>query len=140
MSQNLYLEDISDGMDIPTIKKNPTTQQLVKYAGASGDFYQIHYDMDYAKNNGLPGVILHGALKNAFLAQLLPDWIGPVGTLNKLEVQYRGMDLPGVPVYAKGNVKEISSNGTINCEIWLEKEDGEKTTVGKAVITLPSKN
>ena len=43
-------------------------------------------------------------------------------------------------VYAKGNVNEISSDGTINCEIWLEKEDGEKTTVGKAVITLPSKN
>ena len=91
MSQNLYLEDISDDMEIPTIKKNPTTQQLVKYAGASGDFYQIHYDMDYAKNNGLPGVILHGALKNALLAQLLTDWIGPLGKLNKLEVQYRGI-------------------------------------------------
>ena len=50
------------------------------------------------------------------------------------------MDLPGVPVYAKGNVNEISANGTISCEIWLEKEDGEKTTVGKAVISLPSKN
>ena len=49
MNQNLYFEDIKIGMEIPTIKKNPTTQQLVKYAGASGDFYQIHYDMDYAK-------------------------------------------------------------------------------------------
>ena len=46
MSQNLYLEDISDGMEIPTIKKDPTTQQLVKYAGASGDFYQIHYPIE----------------------------------------------------------------------------------------------
>ena len=38
MNQNLYLEDISNGMKIPTIKKDTTTQQLVKYAGASGDF------------------------------------------------------------------------------------------------------
>ena len=55
MNKNLYFEDINEGMEIPTIKKNPTTQQLVKYAGASGDFYQIHYDMEYAKKNGLPG-------------------------------------------------------------------------------------
>ena len=53
MNKNLYFEDINEGMEIPTIKKNPTTQQLVKYAGASGDFYQIHYDMEYAKNNGI---------------------------------------------------------------------------------------
>ena len=66
MNKNLHFEDIKEGMEIPTIKKNPTTQQLVKYAGASGDFYQIHYDMEYAKNNGLPGVILHGAQECIF--------------------------------------------------------------------------
>ncbi|GIS78404.1 MAG: hypothetical protein CM1200mP13_17630 [Candidatus Pelagibacterales bacterium] len=77
MNQNLYLEDISNGMEIPTVKKDPTTQQLEKICRRIRDFYQIHYDMDYAKNNGLPGVILHGVLKkNAFLAQLLTDWIG----------------------------------------------------------------
>ena len=42
----------------PHAAQDPTTQQLVKYAGASGDYYQIHYDLGYAKNNGLPDVIL----------------------------------------------------------------------------------
>ena len=104
------------GMEIPTIKKNPTTQQLVKYAGASGDFYQIHYDMDYAKNNGLPGVILHGALKNAFLGQVITDWIGNSGKLKMLEVQYKGMDLPGTPVYAKGIITDIIDENNISCK------------------------
>ena len=139
MNQNLYFEDIKIGMEIPTIKKNPTTQQLVKYAGASGDFYQIHYDMDYAKNNGLPGVILHGALKNAFLGQVITDWIGNSGKLKMLEVQYKGMDLPGTPVYAKGIVTDIIDENNINCDLWLVSDKGDKTTVGKAIIQLPKK-
>ena len=139
MNQNLYFEDIKVGTEIPTIKKNPTTQQLVKYAGASGDFYQIHYDMDYAKNNGLPGVILHGALKNAFLGQVITDWIGNSGKLKMLEVQYKGMDLPGTPVYAKGIVTDIIDENNINCDLWLETNKGDKTTVGKAIIQLPKK-
>ena len=139
MNQNLYFEDIKEGMEIPTIKKTPTTQQLVKYAGASGDFYQIHYDMDYAKNNGLPGVILHGALKNAFLGQVITDWIGNSGKLKMLEVQYKGMDLPGTPVYAKGIVTDIIDENNINCDLWLETDKGDKTTVGKAIIQLPKK-
>tara|TARA_B110000014_G_scaffold256312_1_gene239264 strand:- start:606 stop:1034 length:429 start_codon:yes stop_codon:yes gene_type:complete len=137
MNKNLYFKDIKEGMEIPTIKKNPTTQQLVKYAGASGDFYQIHYDMEYAKNNNLPGVILHGALKNAFLGQLITDWIGNSGKLKILEVQYKGMDLPGTPVYAKGIVSKIIDENNINCDLWLETEDGNKTTIGKATIQLP---
>ena len=137
MNKNLYFEDINEGMEIPTIKKNPTTQQLVKYAGASGDFYQIHYDMEYAKKNGLPGVILHGALKNAFLGQLITDWIGTSGKLKMLEVQYKGMDLPGTPVYAKGIVSKIIDENNINCDLWLETENGDKTTIGKATIQLP---
>ena len=139
MNLNLYFEDIKIGMEITTIKKNPTTQQLVKYAGASGDFYQIHYDMDYAKNNGLPGVILHGALKNAFLGQVITDWIGNSGKLKMLEVQYKGMDLPGTPVYAKGIVTDIIDENNINCDLWLETDKGDKTTVGKAIIQLPKK-
>ncbi len=42
MADQIYWEDVSDGMDMPPLVKNPTTQQLVMYAGASGDYYQIH--------------------------------------------------------------------------------------------------
>ena len=86
--EQTYFEDVEEGSPLPTVRKDPTSQQLVKYAGASGDFYQIHYDVGFAKNNGLPDIILHGALKNAFLGQLMTDYIGHQGTLKKLSVQY----------------------------------------------------
>jgi acyl dehydratase len=141
MPQNYY-ENIEVGAVIGPLEKDPTTQQLVKYAGASGDFYEIHYDKDFALKNNLPGVILHGALKNAFLGQLMTDFAGELGWLRKLSVQYRGMDQPGTQVVCKGRVTKKYVEGAdhmVDCEIWLENAKGEKTTPGSATVILPSR-
>ena len=142
MADQVYFDDVEEGTELPTLRKDPTTQQLVMYAGASGDYYQIHYDLEFAKNNGLPNVILHGALKNAFLGHLVTDWIGEWGTLKKLSVQYRGMDMPGTPAYVKGVVKKKyvqDGENVVECEIWVENHEGNHTTPGYAVATLPSR-
>ena len=142
MKRQIYFEDVEVGQELPALEKNPTTQQLVKYAGASGDFYQIHYDKDFAVANKLPGVILHGALKNAFLGHLMTDFAGEQGWLKKLSVQYRGMDVPGVRLMCKGKVtKKYVEDGQhlVECEIWVENAKGEKTTPGSAVVMLPSR-
>ena len=142
MADEVYFESVEVGMELPTLEKNPTTQQLVRYAGASGDYYQIHYDQDFARASGLPNVILHGALKNAFLGQLMTDWIGEAGTLKRLTAQYRGMDVPGTPIHAKGVVTRKYVEGgenLVECDIWLEDHEGKKTTPGSAVVSLPSR-
>ena len=142
MGDQVYWEDVTEGMDMPPLVKHPTTQQLVKYAGASGDYYQIHYDKDFAQGTGLDGVILHGALKNAFLGQYMTDWMGALGTLKRLACQYRGMDFPGKPITAKGIVtRKYQDQGQtlVDCEIWLENDEGQKTTPGSATVALPSR-
>ena len=142
MAEQVYWDDVTEGMELPPMVKNPTTQQLVKYAGASGDYYQIHYDKDFAQGTGLDGVILHGALKNAFLGQFMTDWMGPSGTLKRLACQYRGMDFPEQAITAKGTVtrkfREQGSN-LVDCTIWLENPEGQKTTPGSATVALPSR-
>ena len=138
----LHWQDVEEGMDVPTLVKNPTTRQLVRYAGASGDFYEIHYDKDFAMGNNLPGPILHGALKNAFLGQLITDWIGEAGTLRRLSCQYRGMDQPGKPLYCKGTVtRKYVEEGRhlVDCDIWVEDSEGQTTTPGRATVQLPSR-
>ena len=90
----------------------------------------------------LPGVILHGALKNAFLGHLMTDFAGELGWLRKLGVQYRGMDQPGTKVVARGKVSKKYTDGgwdLVDCEIWLENAKGEKTTPGSATVMLPSR-
>ena len=138
----VHWDDVTEGMELPVLVKEPTTQQLVKYAGASGDYYQIHYDKDYAAGNGLDGVIIHGALKNAFLGHLMTQWMGPQGVLKKLSCQYRGMDVPGQTITGRGTVIRKYQEGDLNlvdCDIWLENPEGQKTTPGKATVALPSR-
>ena len=140
MNKNLHFEDIKEGMEIPAIKKNPTTQQLVKYAGASGDFYQIHYDHNFAKATGLENIIVHGALKHAFLGQLLHDWIGNEGSIKKVGCSYRGMDFPDQDIQCKGIVtRKYEENGEklVDLEIWTENPQGQRTSPGVATVQLP---
>ena len=143
MTDQVYWEDIEVGSEVPSLVKEPTSQQLVKWAGASGDFYQIHYDKDYALGNNLPGIIVHGALKNAWLGQLLSDWVGEGGKVKRYGCSYRGMDVPDDKLTCKGTVtnKYVEADEhCVECYIWLENSNGEKTTPGKAVVVLPSKS
>lgn len=142
MAEQLYYEDIAVDSEITPLVKQPTTRQLVMWAGASGDYYQIHYDKDFAQSQGLPGVIVHGQLVCCFLGQLLTDWMGEMGTLRKLNCNYKGMNFPGEALICKGKVnKKYAENGEhyIECSIWAENERGEKTVSGRAIIIMPSR-
>ena len=127
--------NVKVGDELPELVKHPTTRQLVQYAGAQGDFYEIHYDQDYARTVALPGVILHGLLKAAFLGQLITDWIGDQGTLKALEVSYRGIDQPGHPYRCRGKVVSVK-DGDVELEVWGEDEQGKRTTTGTATVQL----
>jgi hydroxyacyl-ACP dehydratase HTD2-like protein with hotdog domain len=126
---------LSTGSELPELVKQPTTRQLVQYAGASGDFYEIHYDQDVARSTGLPGVILHGLLKAAYLGQLITDWGGRDVGLKTLEVSYRGIDQPGRPYRCRGRIASVDGNQA-EVEIWGEDEAGNRTTLGSATVEL----
>jgi hydroxyacyl-ACP dehydratase HTD2-like protein with hotdog domain len=123
------------GDEISAQVKHPTTRQLVQYAGAQGDFYEIHYDPDFARGVGLPGVILHGLLKAAFLGQLVTDWLGDKGTLKAFEVSYRGIDQPGRPYRCLGRVAKVDGD-QVELEVWGEDSTGNRTTVGTATLDM----
>ena len=81
-------------------------------------------------------------LKSAFLAQLLTNWIGPKGTLKKLGCQYRGMDQPGSPLTCKGRMTKkyvLDGDHLVDCEIWVEDNQGQKNTLGWATVALPAR-
>ena len=140
MSYQIFYEEVQIGDTIGSLGKTVTTRQLVKYAGASGDYYEIHYDKDFAIQNGLPEVIVHGALKNAFLAELITDWMGQQGKLLELSCQYRGMDVPNDVLVCGGTVSAKHSENNHNivqCDLWIINGKSEKTTFGTAKVLLP---
>lgn len=142
MTHQVFFEDVHEGDEIPQLRKNCSTQQLVLWAAASGDFYQIHYDKDFAQATGLKGLIVHGALKNAFLGQLLHDWIGEGGQVRRFGCSYRGMDEPGQDILCRGVVtKTYTRDGKhyVDLDVWTERPDGKRTSPGTATVTLPGR-
>ena len=138
----LYWDDVREGQEVPTLKKHCTSQQLVFWAAGSGDYYQIHYDKDFAQSTGLPGIIVHGALKNGFLGQLLSDWIGYEGRIKKYGCSYRGMDPAEQDILVKGVVTKKYEQGgeyLLDLDVWTENPQGQKTTPGTATVRLPKK-
>lgn len=140
MKRQLYYEEVREGTEVPSLVKHPTARQLVRWAGATGDYYEIHYDKDFAQSQGLPGVIVHGALAISFLGEMLTNWIGTEGFLRKLACNYRGMLLPGEDATCKGEVvRRDDVEQYVECRVWIENPRGETTTVGTAGFTLPEK-
>lgn len=142
MTKELYWEDVAEGGEITPLLKHPTPRQLVMYAGASGDYHEIHYNKEFALERGLPDIIVHGQLSCHFLGQLMTDWIGDEGMLKKLSCSYRGMNFPGEDLICRGKVtRKYVEDGEhfIECNIWAENPKEEKTVLGSAIVTLPTR-
>ena len=140
--KQVYFEDVKEGQEIPSIKITPSTQQLVHWAAGSGDFYQFHYDQDFAKSTGLQGIIVHGALKHALLGRMLWEWLRYDGKIKRYAVSYRGMDVPGQEMTLKGVItgkRQENGENIVELEIWTENPQGQKTTPGTATVSLPSR-
>jgi acyl dehydratase len=143
MRGQLYYEDIAEGSEITPLVKKPSTRQLVMWAGASGDYNPIHYDQDFARSRGLPGVIVPGQLVGSFLGQLLTDWMGERGMLKKLSCSYKGMNYPGETISCGGRVNRKYVEGGVHYlefSLWAENESGEKTVTGTAVVVIPARD
>jgi acyl dehydratase len=138
----VYFDDVKEGQDIPTLEKTPTNRTLVQWAGASGDFFELHYDKEFAKTMGYPNVLVHGRLEAAYLTQLLTDWAGEKGVVKKMSVQYRGNAFPGQKLLIRGKVTkkyQKDNENIVELEIFVENPEGLKITPGSAIVALPKK-
>lgn len=108
----------------PLQKEAITHTQLVRYAGASGDFNPIHTVVPFAESAGLGGVIAHGMLIMGFVGQAIGDWF-PVKDLSKFSVRFKAMTRPGEKITVKGRVVDQTDNCWI-CEAEAVNESGEE--------------
>lgn len=127
------------GDALPTLTKAPTTRQLVMYAGASGDFYELHYDDGFAREAGLDGVIVHGLLKAGWLGEFVTSWAGPDAFVRSLEISFRGMDLPGVAFEVNGTITGITAEADGSTLVELDISAGPaggRTTTARATVQV----
>jgi len=126
------------GDSLPVQTYRVTRADLVRYAGASGDFNPIHWSDRVASSVGLPGVIAHGMFTMALAARALDTWAGAPGRVLELGCKFTKPvvvpdDEEGVEVQVAGTVKNLTEDGV---HIALEVTSGGEKVLGmpKAVL------
>ena len=138
----LYFENVREGDEAPpVVVSNITRTQIVKYAGASGDFNPIHHDELYAIRAGNDRVFAMGMMTAGFVSRMITDWIGD-GNLRKYRVRFATRIWPGDTVTCKGKIaKKYTEGGKkyIEADVFAENQLGEKAIIGNIVAEIPGK-
>lgn len=114
-----------------------TRNSLVRYAGASGDFNDIHYRDDVAQSVGLPGVLAHGMLTMGIAVQPVVDWLDNRGIVLGYSVRFTR---PVIVDPAEGaTVTVVAKVGAIEADetrIDLTVTVAGATVLGKAQVRV----
>jgi acyl dehydratase len=136
--ETLAWADLAVGQELPLVEKLPITKvQLVKYAGASGDYNLIHTDDETARKVGLEGVIAHGMLSMGFLGDYAAGLVGAAGYVALVKVRFSGMVRPGDVLTLRGKVLEKDeASHAARIAIVAEREPEKPLTSGEAVLAF----
>ncbi len=139
----LYFEDVQVGDTIPKLVKSPVSHlQLVRYAGASGDFNPLHTDPKIGELIGVGGIIAHGMLIMGFVGQFLSDYVGPT-TLRKFNVRFKGMTRIDDVITCTGTITEkyeTDGEARIAGKVQATDQNGEVKVAGTFVAALPHRS
>lgn len=151
MEQRLWKEAVV-GERIPERTFYATTQTLVKFAGASGDFHPLHYDWDYARGKGYSTPMVHGQLSRAWMVESVSDWIKNPALIERLSCRFVSSIFPvgmssmteavrkEATCIASGEVTAIyTENGRkyMECSLWVKTPQGANVVTGSAKIRIP---
>jgi len=127
---------VAAGDDIGELREPIDRLDLIRYAGASGDFNVIHWNDEAATAVGLPGVIAHGMYSMGVAARLVTGWAGDPAALRRLRVRFSAMIRPGQTLRVGGEVAELDG-GRAGLRFWGEDEQGNRVlSKGEAELEL----
>jgi acyl dehydratase len=136
MSPHADLTSARPGDPLPEVAETIERMDLVRYAGASGDFNPIHWNDEVARAVGLPGVIAHGMYSMGVAARMVTAWAGDPAAIKRLKVRFSTMIEPGQTLTVKGEVAEVDGRRVL-VRFHAEDAKGEKVlSKGEAELEL----
>ncbi|MFJ6078998.1 MaoC family dehydratase [Pseudarthrobacter sp. NPDC092419] len=119
--------ELSTGQEIGSRTVEVTRTDLVKYAGASGDFNPIHWNEAFATSVELPGVIAHGMFTMGAAVQLVTDWAGDPAAVVDFQTRFTkpvlvtdttGTPDPGAIIEVSGTIGKLDADaGTARVDL-----------------------
>ncbi|WP_283139057.1 MaoC family dehydratase [Rhizohabitans arisaemae] len=139
MAATIKYDEVQVGQEIPPVEYPVRRVDLVRYAGASGDFNVIHWNERVAKSVGLPDVIAHGMFTMAQAGRFVTDWAGDPGAVVSYGVRFSSMvvvpdDDKGAVITVSGKVEsKLDDNQVV---VALTATAGESRVLSRARATV----
>jgi acyl dehydratase len=132
---------VAVGDELPAQEFPIARADLVRYAGASGDFNVIHWNERVATSVGLPNVIAHGMFTMASAARVITDWVGDPGAVVEYGVRFtRPVVVPdpeGARLHVSGSVRAIRDDGLIEVDL-TATVDGQTVLAKARAVVRPA--
>lgn len=134
------LASVQVGDALPVVSYPIRRFDLIRYAGASGDFNVIHWNQRIATAVGLPDVIAHGMFTMATAGRYVTDWAGDPGAVLEYGVRFTSMvvvpdDDAGATVEVSGTIAAKDDEaGTVRLDI--AATCGGQKVLGRASATV----
>jgi acyl dehydratase len=133
--------DATVGTELPEQIFRVTRADLVRYAGASGDFNPIHWNERVATEVGLPGVIAHGMFTMALAGRAVTAWTGDPGALVEYNVRFgRPVVVPdddsGAEVTVRGKVGAVLEDGRVRVDLTVTSGGEKVLSLARAIVAL----
>jgi acyl dehydratase len=134
-------DEVQAGTELALRQYQVTRRDLVRYAGASGDFNVIHWNERIARSVGLPNVIAHGMLTMALAGRFLAEWAGDPGAVTEFGVRFSAPvvvpdDDKGATVEFAGTVTERLDDHRVAVEVTARSDGTKVLTRARAVVRL----
>ena len=135
------IEAVQVGYELPPQKFTIRRADLVRYAGAAGDFNVIHWNERVAKSVGLPDVIAHGMYTMALAARVVTDWTGDPARVVEYGVRFtRPVPVPdddeGATVEVTGTVAALLEDGRVRVDLTATHASAKVLGRAQAVVAL----
>jgi acyl dehydratase len=134
-------DDVEVGTELPAGTFRIRRADLVRYAGASGDFNVIHWNQRVAQSVGLPDVIAHGMFTMALAARVVTDWAGDPGRVVEYGVRFtRPVPVPdddeGALLEVTGTVAAKLDDGRVRVDLTATHQGAKVLGRAQAVVVL----
>ena len=141
MSAQISLSDVEVGTELPAQSFALRRVDLVRYAGASGDFNVIHWNERVATEVGLPNVIAHGMLTMAEAIRVVTDWCGDPGAVVEYATRFtKPVPVPdddaGATIDVAGKVVELLEGSRVKVELTATCDGVKVLGMARAVVQL----
>lgn len=83
---------------------------MIAYAGATWDWYKLHFDPEFVAAAKVPGPVVDGQVFGALFVELVQDWLGPVCFVRTLSFTFRNLMFAGETVRISGSIAEVADD------------------------------